>query len=132
MEFISPVLINLNDETAKINNILPKFSDIKTEMTNTADIVRNMRIDLVAIKKKITDGSKENLTTNKEIINSSNKLVNFTRRGDSVLLGNTAATSDSNTLYKEQTLRNSPVKKNTWHLIRHQFCQQQNCGTTKC
>ena len=45
-----------------------------------------MRIDLVAIKKKITDGSKENLTINKEIINSSNKLLNFRRRSDSVLL----------------------------------------------
>ena len=102
-------------------------------MTNTADIVKNMRIDLVAIKKKITDGSKENLTINKEIINSSNKLVNFRRRSDSVLIRNTAATSDSNTLYKEQTLRNSPVKKQHGTSFAILFkSQQQNYGTTKC
>lgn len=51
MEFIAPVLISLSEEIAKINAILPKICDIKTEVVNTADTVRQMNIDL----KRIND-----------------------------------------------------------------------------
>ena len=46
MELIAPVLINLTGEVTKINEILPKILDIKTEVLNTADTVRQMGVDM--------------------------------------------------------------------------------------
>ena len=47
LEFIVSLLIKLTEEVNKINEILPKILDIKSEVTNTADTVRNMRVDLI-------------------------------------------------------------------------------------
>ena len=46
IEFIAPMLINLTGEVTKINEILPKILDIKSEVLNTADTVRQMGIDV--------------------------------------------------------------------------------------
>ena len=46
MKFISPILINLDDD------ILQKLSDIKIEIVNTANTVRTMKIDITAKKRK--------------------------------------------------------------------------------
>ena len=53
LEFISPILTNLSDEIIKINNLLPKITDIKSEITNTADTVRSMKIQISSLEKKI-------------------------------------------------------------------------------
>lgn len=52
MSVFAPVLSNLADEIAKINEILPKILDVKTEVCNTADTVRQMKVDIVDIKNK--------------------------------------------------------------------------------
>ena len=50
MEFIAPILVDLTEEVAKLNEVLPKIADIKTEVVNTADTVRNLKKDLISIK----------------------------------------------------------------------------------
>ena len=54
MEFIAPLILNLSDEMTKINNVLPKILDIKTEVTNTADTVRQLKRDVAEIKTKFS------------------------------------------------------------------------------
>ena len=54
MEMIAPLLINLTTEVTKINECLPKVLDMKSEIQNTADTVRQMRTDLLDIKKKFS------------------------------------------------------------------------------
>ena len=46
LEMFAPVLTNLADQITKINEVLPKILDIKTEVFNTADTVRHMKIGL--------------------------------------------------------------------------------------
>lgn len=52
LEFIGPLISNLAGEVTKINDILPKILDIKSEVRNTADAVRNLKADVSDIKKK--------------------------------------------------------------------------------
>ena len=54
LEFLAPLIVNLSEEVAKINDILPKTLDIKSEVSNTADTVRQLRTDVVDIKKKFS------------------------------------------------------------------------------
>ena len=52
LQFIAPMIINLSEEIAKINDVLPKILDIKSEVTNTADTVRQLRGDVVDLRAK--------------------------------------------------------------------------------
>ena len=52
LEFISPLLCNLMEEITTINNILPKINDIKSQVVNTADIVRNLKIQMNGFESK--------------------------------------------------------------------------------
>ena len=54
LQFIAPMIINLSEEMAKISDVLPKILDIKSEVTNTADTVRQLRRDVVDIRAKFT------------------------------------------------------------------------------
>ena len=54
MEMIAPLLINLTSEVTKINECLPKVLDIKSEVVNTADTVRQMRVELSEVQKKFS------------------------------------------------------------------------------
>ena len=51
MEFIAPLLINLSSEITKINEVLPKFLSIKTTVSNTADAVRDIKININHLKE---------------------------------------------------------------------------------
>ena len=50
MELIAPILVNLTEEVARISDLLPKILDIKTEVLNSADSIRQMRVDVNGIK----------------------------------------------------------------------------------
>lgn len=52
MQMLAPLLINLTGEVSRINESLPKFVDMKTEVLNTADTVRKMNMDLIDMKDK--------------------------------------------------------------------------------
>lgn len=52
LQVFAPVLTNLSEEIAKINDLLPKILDIKSEVLNTADAVRDIKIDMCDIKTK--------------------------------------------------------------------------------
>ena len=52
MAVFAPILSHLSDEIGKINEVLPKILDIKTEVCNTADTVRQMKVDIVDIREK--------------------------------------------------------------------------------
>lgn len=52
MQMIAPLLINLTTEVTKINECLPRFVDIKSEVINTADTVRKMNVELTDMKLK--------------------------------------------------------------------------------
>ena len=54
LELFAPILTNLVEEMSKINEVLPKILDIKTEVCNTADTVRQMKIDVNEIKSKFS------------------------------------------------------------------------------
>lgn len=62
MELIAPILVSLTEEVAKINDMLPKILDIKTEVLNSADTIRQLKIDVNEIKSnfsKAISGLKE-------------------------------------------------------------------------
>ena len=52
LEKLGSLLANLTEDTSRINDVLPKILDIKTEVINTADTVRQMKADLVDLKTK--------------------------------------------------------------------------------
>lgn len=52
LQMFAPILSNLAEEIVKINDFLPKILDMKSEVLNTADTVRNMKIDINDIKDK--------------------------------------------------------------------------------
>lgn len=54
LEKFGPLLTTLSEDTARINELLPKIMDIKTEVINTADTVRQMKVDFVELKSKFT------------------------------------------------------------------------------
>ena len=52
MELLAPIIINLSDEVGRINEILPKIVDMRAEVLNTADTVRQLKVEVVSIKEK--------------------------------------------------------------------------------
>ena len=52
IQMIAPLLINLTTEVSKINECLPKFVDMRSEVINTADTVRKMNIEMTDMKQK--------------------------------------------------------------------------------
>ena len=57
MEFIAPIISNLSSEMNKINEMLPKILDLKSTVINTADTVREMKIDLLNFKSDFSINS---------------------------------------------------------------------------
>ena len=57
LEFIAPLLTNLSDEVARINTFLPKIVDIRSEVPNTANAVRNMKFSLAYIENRISNSN---------------------------------------------------------------------------
>lgn len=72
LEFIAPILTNLSEEITKINNLLPKVTDIKSEVSNTADTVRSMKIQLANFEKKFSDLTPENTSLTSKSVNTDN------------------------------------------------------------
>ena len=54
MEMFAPILTNLAEDIAKLNEVVPKILDIKSEVCNTADTVRQMKLDINELNKKFT------------------------------------------------------------------------------
>ena len=54
LDFIGPLISNLSDEVTKINNMLPNFLDIKSEVRNTADTVRQLKVEMKDMNKKFS------------------------------------------------------------------------------
>ena len=53
-EFIAPLIANLSEEVTKINTVLPSILDIKSEVRNTTDTVRQMKVEVRDIGSKFT------------------------------------------------------------------------------
>lgn len=71
-EYIAPMISNLSEEIVKINDVLPKILDIKSQVVNTADTVRQLRSDVIDMKgsfNKAVSGIEEatNDITDKDI-----------------------------------------------------------------
>ena len=54
LEMFAPILNNLAEDINKINDILPKILDIKCEVVNTADTVRQMKIEMHELNGKFS------------------------------------------------------------------------------
>ena len=54
LEFIAPTIVKLNEDVNKINETMPKFVDIRTEVINTSDTIRQLRADVLEIKEKFS------------------------------------------------------------------------------
>lgn len=85
LEFISPVLCNLIEEITKINNILPKIVDIKSQVVNTADIVRNLKNQITGFESKIN-----------RKLSSSDDLCRHVRESNFSTLNNVSKSNPSN------------------------------------
>ena len=92
LELFAPILNTLAEDINKINELLPKILDIKSEVVNTADTVRQMKIDMCDLKGKFSraiDGMKE--AANDLVVNECNVIdeINTFRQslnaGDDVL-----------------------------------------------
>ena len=55
LELFAPILTNLSEEIKRINDVLPKILDIKSEVVNTADTVRQMKTDVTELKTKFSN-----------------------------------------------------------------------------
>lgn len=55
LHFIAPILTHLSEEIIKINEVLPKIGDIKSEMINTSDTVRTMKADIKDLINKMSN-----------------------------------------------------------------------------
>ena len=55
LEYFNPIINNLSEEVSKINNLLPKIFDIKSEVCNTADSVRNIKLQLSGLENKFSN-----------------------------------------------------------------------------
>ena len=53
LEFVGPLISNLSDEITKLNEVLSNISDIKCEVRNTTDIVRELKKNINDINKTI-------------------------------------------------------------------------------
>ena len=62
LEFIAPILLDLSEEISKINSILPSILDIKSTVLNTADTVRDYKIDLMNLKQ-VLNSNDQNIAT---------------------------------------------------------------------
>lgn len=58
MEFLAPLLLKLTVDVSRINEVLPKMVDIRTEVTNTADAVKQVRSDVIDLKKNFNSAIK--------------------------------------------------------------------------
>ena len=58
MDCIAPLLIQMGEELLKLNEILPQFADIKCEVLNFGDTIRNVSRDIIEINRKIDDKPK--------------------------------------------------------------------------
>ena len=58
LEFIAPILVNLSEEVARINELLPKIMDMKTEVVSTADSTRDLKIEMSRLKSEINNSFK--------------------------------------------------------------------------
>ena len=63
LEFIAPILTTLIEEVTKLNSMLPKFTDLKSEVINTADIMRSLKTDIKVIDSKVNSRSTVNAST---------------------------------------------------------------------
>ena len=113
MEFIAPLLINLSCEITKINDLLPKILDIKTTVSNTADAVRDIKIDINHLKQS----TKQLDLNNCESKQKNETMIKSFRQKDvsnipaSTKTVNSSATSESNTCGSNA----SPSKSKTAH-----------------
>ena len=79
MEMIAPLLVNLTGEVARINDMLPKILDIKTEVMNTADTMRQLRIDVSDIRGTFEDAVKGLNEASKDISESDLNILKYVR-----------------------------------------------------
>ena len=92
MEFIAPLLSNLAEEMAKINNILPGIMDIKSEVTNTADTVRQLGRDVMDIKGKFSSAVAGMKEAAKDMADDDVDIINDLRSIRRSLAGNRLST----------------------------------------
>ena len=118
MECFTPILSNLTDEVSRLNELIPKIADIKSEVINTADTVRSLKIDVAQLnstyKKEIQPKTSPKIPTitafrkNKvQAISANENNPNDLDEHDSCMLdlniGNTVASNKSDTTYSAKT-----------------------------
>ena len=99
LEFVAPLLINLTEEVSKINEILPKILDVKSEVRNTADTVRDLKMELnhtsSAIEKSLNNiensnyGNKINSPRTVLSMNNQNSITKLKNSFEALSLGKT-------------------------------------------
>ena len=97
LEFVAPLLINLTEEVSKINEILPKILDVKSEVRNTADTVRDLKMELnhtsSAIEKSLNNiensnyGNKINSPRTVLSMNNQNSITKLKNSFEALSLG---------------------------------------------
>ena len=90
LEFIAPILTNLTGEVECLNELLPKILDIKSEVVNAADTVRQLRVDVDEIKLNfcqavsgLNEASNDIMENDLEILNDIRSFrLSISERGD--------------------------------------------------
>ena len=55
IESIAPLLVHLHGEIEKLNSNVPQILELKSDILNTADISRNLRIEVTQIRQELKD-----------------------------------------------------------------------------
>lgn len=79
LEFIAPTIVKLTEDLAKMNELLPKILDIKSEVNNTADAVRQVRTDVLDMKNKFNNAVTGMKEATKDIVNDELEVLNDLR-----------------------------------------------------
>lgn len=54
LQKFAPILSHLSEEIMKLNEVIPKTLDVMTEVINTVDMVRQMKVDMTEVKQKFS------------------------------------------------------------------------------
>ena len=96
LTLFAPLITSLTNEVSRLNEVVPKIVDIKTEVYNTADTVRQMKLDLNQVKQKFSSAIMGLEDASKDITITANRVDIEDFRNSSLLEINTNKQTNNN------------------------------------
>ena len=136
IESLAPMLLHISEEFLKMNEILPKFADTKSEVLNLFDLTRNLQIEIKDLKKALLEkptclhtSKTEKVSSFREkpksTLQSYSKQKNKSTTNPTNQIGNQAATNETPTAVFDQAAGGSSKETPLSHTGDPTFLRQQ-------